>query len=258
MCRASRKRRHCISAWGCDRALTTGSPRPSRQWRTGWISSLLMRRPGRSHKRSLTSCTMPPSEFSTGSTAASISREATASKTREKVGNPTVVASGNAASAASSEYAPGSPWYPTRLHATDDMVGNGTEARSSRLNRRRAQPVVRRRRSLVRSRPWRRCEAEKAQRAVHRRAKLKRPTCRDHERIACAHCDRLDAGRIGAWRAAPDHAITLEEVPDLLHVPMLHRPGSLPRAERRLAQARGGRALRLSHDGSDIGPVGGA
>ena len=80
------------------------------------------------------------------------------------------------------------------------------------------------------ARPWRRCETEKSQRLVTDGPKLKRDACRDDHRRA--------RGNAGRCAVDPDFAATIEEIPDLFHGPMLHRPAHAAWPQHHLDETR--------------------
>src|SRR5713101_2390843 len=101
------------------------------------------------------------------------------------------------------------------------------------------------RNGLAIARPRWRCEAEKSQRLVAKGPKLKRAAGRDDHRRACGHADR--------FAADPDFAAAIEEIPDLFHGSMLHRPAHASLPEHHLDEAR---ALRAQLAKVDLRAVG--
>jgi len=99
--------------------------------------------------------------------------------------------------------------------------------------------------------PGRRGIAEKPQRLFARRAELEIPTRGDYQGVSRLDGNRFNALWFRAGRAAPDLALTLEEVPDLFNLAMPHRPRDLVWAECRLAEAGCGCALPFTDQQPD-------
>ncbi len=98
---------------------------------------------------------------------------------------------------------------------------------------------------LAIARPRWRCETQKSQRLIAKGPKLKRAAGRDEHRRARGHARGLAAD--------PDLTSAVEEVPDLFHGSMLHRPAHASGAEHHLDQAR---ALRTQLAKVDLRAVG--
>src|SRR3954470_18953305 len=95
--------------------------------RTATVTSPTISR-GNSYSRSYVSRIEPPSEFSIAMTPASTPPDVTSSNTARHDGTATADGAAKYPSTASSENAPGSPWYATRGETgSDDGAGDGSD-----------------------------------------------------------------------------------------------------------------------------------